>query len=167
MPFLVAIGNLPDESMSKISKVLSTNWGGSLLKISSKQSPNETISLLPSQGGLVQIDGDLAMMHPSGGTWLEALGAWKIPVILIVLSNPSGEVPGIAASYVALCKQLSVPLIGIVQIGEPWKAAERKLDGLPWCGCIPLDLLTNNSESSSIHKLENLVRRLKLQFKYI
>jgi len=166
-PFLIAIGDLPAESMSRISNALSLAWGWRLIEISFKQSPNETIGSLPPEGALVQFVGDVAMMHPSGGSWLESLGAWKIPVVLVVLSNSSGEVPGIASSYVALCKELSVPLIGIVQSGEPWISSERKLDGLPWCGFLPSDLLVENSSNESIFQLENLVERLKLQFKYI
>ena len=168
-PFLVFIGDLPEKSMEHISKLLSQKWGGGLSRISSEEAPNKTIPALASDSGLVEIFGDVAMMHSSGVSWMEALGAWKVPTILIVSIAKSSVIPGIAYSYVALCKQLSVPLVGIVQLGEPWLPYERRMDGLPWCGYIPNDLLQNKKSinPNDCEILGTLIDKLKIQYKYI
>ena len=36
----------------------------------------------------------------------------------------------------ALLKNWQVPLVGLVQWGEPWASAERRRDGLPWLGAL-------------------------------
>ena len=35
-----------------------------------------------------------------------------------------------------MSNSFKVPLLGIVQIGGQWTADQRRLDGLPWCGCL-------------------------------
>ena len=164
MPFLISIGDLPNDPMGKVSKTLSIHWGVELLRVSTNQSPNEIIGSLPKENILVEMIGDVAMLHSSGSTWMEALGAWKAPVILFVSPNSSGKIPGIAAAYVSLCKNLSVPLIGIVQLGGPWNQYERRLDSLPWCGLIPIDLSTKEENTISYDLTKDLVSKLKLKF---
>ena len=164
MPFLIAIGDLPNDSMGNISKKLSIHWGGELIRISTNQCPNEAISSLPSENVLVEMIGDVGMLHSSGGSWLEALGSWKIPVILFVSPNSSGKIPGIAASYVALCKYLSVPLVGIVQLGGAWNNYDRRLDALPWCGFLPTNLLKKEGTTQSNYYIKELVSKLKIKF---
>ena len=165
--FLVGIGNLPNKLMAKISKALSEKLNLNLKEISATQFPDETISSLIPLEVLVQFDGDIGMMHPSGCSWLEALGNWKVPVALMIEPSLSGEIPGLAASYVSLCKQLSVPLLGLIQVGEPWIYKNRKLDGLPWCGFLPSNGLTNEFEKIDYYLIEELVIKLKQQLTYI
>ena len=118
MLFLVGAGELPEAQMRAVTIALSRYWNNEFRKISCEQSPNEEISLLNQKDGLFQLEGDAASANHEGGCWLESLGTWKIPTILMVLSSSDGSVPGIASAYVALCKSLSVPLIGIVQLGR-------------------------------------------------
>ena len=87
----------------------------------------------------MQLSGDAAMLHLEGGSWLEALGAWRQPTVLMVAPLLSGDIPGVAPAYVALCKNFEVPLIGIVQLGGDWDNNKRRADGLPWCGLVPDD----------------------------
>jgi hypothetical protein len=72
--------------------------------------------------------------HPleAGGSWAEALGAWRQPTLLIIAGQqlPSGA----AAASVALLRQWRVPLLGVLQWGGSWNPAQRRQDGLPWLG---------------------------------
>ena len=149
MPFLVGTGELDDSVMTAASKSLSSFWGGELVSFSCKESPSDVISSLPVGDRLFQLKGDSAKFSSNEGSWMEALGAWRIPVILLTVTTDSGDVPGVASAYVALCHKVSIPLIGIVQLGGKWNSLERSLDGLPWCGVI-----SNDYEKSPVGNLE-------------
>ena len=72
--------------------------------------------------------------HPleEGGTWAEALGAWRQPTLLII---PWQQLPsGAAASTLALLRQWRVPILGVLQWGGAWSPEQRRRDGLPWLG---------------------------------
>ncbi|ABX09039.1 hypothetical protein [Prochlorococcus marinus] len=169
MPFLIEAGSIPDDSMNTGSLALARLWGGELISFSIEESPNEVICSLPSLDGLVRLRGDAAITNVSGGSWLEALAAWRIPVILVAMPLPSGHIPGAAYAYVALCKQLSVPLVGILQLEGPWKPQLRRLDGLPWCGHIPsdaikVDLNNNDARNNTLVELHNVIYNLKSRY---
>ena len=74
---------------------------------------------------------------PRGSSWLEALADWRMPTLLLALADADGEMPGHAAAHAALCRQLHVPLVGLVQLQGHWDAPARRRDGLPWCGWVP------------------------------
>ncbi len=135
-PFLVGVGQVSDDEMRSSSQSLSNVWGGSLIEFSCKESPINVFSSLPQEEGLARLLGDASIERPFGGCWLEALGAWRQPVILIVDSTSLEEVSGIASAYCALCKSFCIPLIGIIQLGGNWDPNKRSQDGLPWCGWI-------------------------------
>jgi len=166
MTFLIDGGFLPESVMTELSIVLSRFWGGGLVKCSSDQIPEEVIDNLNAENGLIQFSGDVAMAQQSGGSWLEALAAWRIPVVLIVKPLPSGQIPGIASAYVALCKELKVPLIGVLQFGGAWNCQQRMLDGLPWCGLFPsdafeLDQLGIDKKCNYLSEIQEIVSKLK------
>ena len=168
MPFIVGVGEPPEEPISIGSISLSSFLGKDLKKISCQESPNYKISLLNKNEGLFQLIGDAAFVNDEGDSWLEALGAWKIPTILMVLSNSDGTVPGIASAYVAFCKYLSVPLIGTIQLGGDWDQKRRSLDGLPWCGRISIqNPLTNRIDSCDnpfeVMQIEDVVAKIRRQ----
>ena len=94
------------------------------------------------------------MHKPDCGSWLEALGAFRQPIILKVISTPSGEVPGHAAAYTSLCKYLGVPLLGLIQIGGNWDDINRRLDGLPWLGYLSADSQVESSNLEEDIKFE-------------
>ena len=139
IPFLVGAGPLPDGRMRFGCLLLARAWGGELSHHLCSENPHQVLGLLPTEGGMVRLSGDAAMLHPYGGSWLEALGAWRQPTILMVAPLPSGEIPGVAPAYVALCAVLDVPLIGVLQLGGPWNLSLRRSDGLPWFGLLPDD----------------------------
>ncbi len=159
MPFLIGAGQLPDPQMSCCSNALSKVWGGSLLKYSASEDPKKILGSLPTQKGLVQLFGDAAKTQISGINWLEALGSWRRPTILV--ANPSSEgLSGSALAYWALCRELSVPLVGLVQYGGEWDPEIRRLDGLPWCGWIPEDKSISNNLNYNQLLIEMVVLRL-------
>ena len=138
-PFLVGAGCISDLEMRSGSKALSKLWGGQLIEHSCLADPTKVLGSLPEEGGLVQRLGDAAMHNSQGLSWMEALGAWRRPIILMVVPTSSGNMPGTASAYSALCKSLKVPLVGIVQLGGDWDSLNRRLDGLSWCGWLPRD----------------------------
>tara|TARA_Y100001968_G_scaffold161721_1_gene147910 strand:+ start:6377 stop:6907 length:531 start_codon:yes stop_codon:yes gene_type:complete len=175
MPFIVGVGDISNEEISIGSLALSRFWAGSFRKLSCNESPDEVISSLSKdvvEGGLFQLIGDASFVKADGCSWLEALGAWKIPTILMVLSRSDGQVPGTSSAYVALCKYLSIPLIGIVQLGGDWDSKRRSLDGLPWCGNIPIkkirDVEINSMEyASDLIEIEEVALNIKRKMKSI
>ena len=65
--------------------------------------------------------------------WAEAVAAWRLPTLLLI---PAGErLRAEAALHYALLKQQQVPVLGLLQVGEPWHPADRQGDALPWLGC--------------------------------
>jgi hypothetical protein len=68
--------------------------------------------------------------------WCQVLADFQQPTLLMVSPTSCGAPGGEAAAYTALLRQCGVPLLGLVQNGGPWRAEERRCDGLPWCGCL-------------------------------
>ena len=160
MPFLVGAGHLTDSEMTAGSTALKGFWGDNLIKYTSSDPPNEVLKSYVKENRLFQLTGDPASFKSKDGSWLECLGAWKVPVILFVRPTATGEIPGVAHAYVSLCKDLSVHLIGIVQLGGEWDKEFRSIDGLPWCGRLPIDRnQDSNYYNETLMVVENLIRR--------
>lgn len=68
------------------------------------------------------------------GCWADALAAWRQPVLLLLPA--SAAIAGLPRAYRALLELAGVPLLGLVQLGEPWCPQQRRSDGLPWLGCL-------------------------------
>jgi hypothetical protein len=86
-------------------------------------------------GALAMLPVDPGLWLPGQGTWAEALGAWRQPVLAALPADDLNS--GTAAALVALLRQEGVPMVGLLQLGGPWEAAIRREDGLPWLGCWP------------------------------
>ncbi len=161
MAFLVGTGELPRLKMQDASIFISKYWGGPLGHSSCEDSPSKSLRDIAKSKGLILLHGDAGKLHPEGLSWLEALGAWKEPVILLAIPSPNGDIPGTAASYCALTRYFSVPLLGIVQIGGVWDIKQRKIDGLPWCGCIKPE----DSEDHYLNNGEGIVYSLRTRLR--
>ncbi len=147
LPFLIGAGPLEELKMEVGSQQLARAWGKRLIPHWCGENPDLVLADLPAAQALVQLNGDAAMAG-SCGSWLEALAAWRQPVILLVSPLPSGGIPGIAAAYAALCQTISVPLIGLVQLGGLWDQTQRRADGLAWCGWVQADHDSQGSTES-------------------
>tara|TARA_Y100001968_G_C19253183_1_gene665494 strand:+ start:246 stop:788 length:543 start_codon:yes stop_codon:yes gene_type:complete len=154
MPFIVGTGCLPELEMHSAAIALSSCWGGKFLEYSVKEDPSEIFKFLPKDFGLVKILGDAGMRHPQGISWLEALGAWKKPTVLLTSALSNGQLTSAASAYYALCNSLSVPILGVIQLGGDWDPYQRKLDGLPWSGFISNKSLIEY-ESNDLHFIDN------------
>jgi hypothetical protein len=96
--------------------------------------PHGQLDQLQAQEGgwLASLPLDPGQSLPDGGTWAEALGAWRQPTLLTIRWQQLAS--GAAASTVALLRQWRVPVVGVLQWGGAWDAEGRRRDGLPWLG---------------------------------
>ena len=144
MTLIISDSNSKDELFNLGALAIARILDSTLFEFSFDQDPHALIADLERKKTLAQLSGDAAMMHPSGTSWLEAASSWKHPLILLTSPSIDGDIPGSTAALVCLCKSFSIPVIGIMQLGGDWDIRQRKLDGLPWCGCIPNELLDKN-----------------------
>ena len=166
-PLLAGCGFLPNSQIIDCCSSLAKYWGGDNLQYSADQCPQNLLSSIPKGKGLIKLIGDPAQTLPKGESWLSSLGSWKHPTILIAgASLATGDVFGNASAYEALCRDLSVPLVGLLHYGGQWNPVLRKLDGLPWCGWIPDKTNYSAQNEENFHSVEEVViilqRRLYL-----
>ena len=135
-PVLVSAGPLPELTMGAVAEGLARVCNVPLVCHGIGEPPQMVLSRAAEAPQLMRISGDPGRLNPEGGSWLEALADWHRPVLLLVGADPDGGVPGAAAAYTALCRQLGVSLIGLVQVQGSWNATQRKRDGLPWLSWI-------------------------------
>ena len=106
--------------------------------------------------GLVPLPQDPGLLLAQGGTWAAALGAWRQPCLLLLEADQLST--GVVVSTVALLQQQAVPLLGLIQWGEPWQPELRRCDGLPWLGA-----LTPGGEPEGVDLRAALALRLAAQ----
>ena len=157
---LVGTGPLPDLRMHQLASALSLETGRPLISHGIGESPDAVLSSCAECTGLLRLNGDAARLHPNGGSWLSALADWRLPVLLLTPGDPDGGVSGAAAAWVALCRELGVPLLGVVQLRGPWQTQARRRDGLPWCGWIPEP--NNPQHQDGVTALAGLIKRGQL-----
>lgn len=102
--------------------------------ISDPRAPHGQLSQLQAsaEGWLASLPLDPGQSLEDGGTWAEALGAWRQPTLLIIRGQQLQS--GAAAATIALLQQWRVPVLGVLQWGGSWSAEGRRRDGLPWLG---------------------------------
>ena len=172
MPFILAIGDIPKPFEDTGSLAIKRFFNSKLLRISCEEHPNNFLSEFENRNEIVQLIGDAAISNSLGGSWLESLGDWQKPVILLASPASSGHIPGTVSAHVSLCKRYSVPLVGIIQLGGEWDSRKRSVDCLPWCGFIPSELLKKdfNWESASLDEvflLEDIYMNLRKTISYL
>ena len=134
---MVGAGPLPEQVMQRFCRSFADRQRSALLIAGIHDDPDAVLTDRTSQEALLCLNGDAGRLLPRGSSWLEALADWRLPTLLLASVDPDGGMPGSAAAHVALCRQLGVPLIGLVQLQGPWDTTARRRDGLPWCGRIP------------------------------
>ena len=139
---LVGAGPLPELSMREGAQHLVDRFSAELVPFACASEPHSGLEALASRQRdrshptLLCLSGDAAMAQGSSGSWLDALGAWRCPVLLLAEPNAAGLIPGIAPAFVALSHSLNIPLVGLAQLGGSWDLVARRMDGLPWCGLL-------------------------------
>jgi len=132
---LVAPGGVRAAEGQRLADLL----GLRLLACSAEQraDPNAALAGLAQEpsGWLLPLAVDPAAALERPGCWSEALGAWRQPVVVQLPAALAAAGP--ARAYVALLNADAVPLVGVLQRGEPWQPERRRMDALPWLGCLP------------------------------
>lgn len=107
-----------------------------LLEVEDPAAPGRSLKRLCRQEGgwMAALPLDMGAPLPPGGSWAEALGAWRQPVAVAI--PPVQLASGLPAAATALLRSWRVPLLGLVQTAGPWRPADRRRDGLPWLGCV-------------------------------
>ena len=151
--FVIGTSDLSDHSLRLGSRALADALGITLIQHFSYEEPLKVLRNLGEEKALVCLSGDVAMSMVGGGSWLETLGSWRIPTVLMVEPLFSGHISGSAAAYASLSASLGVPLLGLVQLGDPWEEEIRRLDGLPWSGYIPGSVLNDVEVVSDLNRI--------------
>jgi len=129
-------------------------WDDRWQHLGQGEDPNSALQQLQPPGGepalgprpaLLGLPLDPGLPLAGGGHWAEALGAWRQPALLVFSTDQLQT--GVPAAMTALLKNWQVPLVGLVQWGEPWASAERRRDGLPWLGALQADQSSSGQAS--------------------
>ena len=134
---IVGAGPLPERLMRQTCEELATRCALPLLSHGVGEPAEPLLNEWRNQNGLIRLSGDAARRQRQACSWLEALSDWKQPVLLLTAAEADGGIPGSAAAYTALCRELNIDLIGLIQLQSDWDDASRRQDGLPWFGWIP------------------------------
>ena len=137
-----------------LALALQGSWDDRWKHLGQGDDPNSALQQLQPPGGepalwprpaLLGLPLDPGLPLAGGGHWAEALGAWRQPALLVFSTDQLES--GLPAAMTALLKNWQVPLVGLVQWGEPWASAERRRDGLPWLGALQADQSSSGQAS--------------------
>ncbi len=165
---LVGAGPLPESSMREGSQQLADHCSAELVVLACGLEPQSSLQAVASRQRertcptLLCLSGDAAMAQGSSGSWLDALAAWRCPVLLLAQPNAAGLIPGMAPASVALCHSLDIPLIGLAQLGGSWDQAARRMDGLPWCGLLDSPADGGDASDALVCSIQQRWKRMSL-----
>ena len=171
-PFLITSDNLSLSEIKQGSLALSDIWEGGIEEVSCEISPSEILNNSTEGNALILLKGDFAQNYSGKGSWIEALADWHLPVVILINSLASGNTPGSAFAYSALCRQLSISLVGFLQVGGVWDVRKKIQDNLPWCGWLPskpdeIIEITNNVNTNYLIDIEDVAFNLRRKLLYI
>lgn len=139
---VVGAGALPELAMSAACRSVAAGLDAAVVEQGCGLAPHpllEGLTTGSSERGrvtLLRVSGDVAVDESGQGSWLEALAAWRVPVLMLAQPRPDGRFGGIVPAFVALSRELNLSVLGLAQLGGDWDPAARRSDGLPWCGCL-------------------------------
>ena len=138
---VVGAGALPELPMSAACHDLASALDAVLVQEGCGQPPHPLLQTLTNscasdQVTLLRLSGDAAVDESGQGSWLDALAAWRCPVLMLAEPRSDGRFAGIVPASVALARELKLSLVGLAQLGGTWSPELRRTDGLPWCGCL-------------------------------
>ncbi|MEI7666797.1 MAG: hypothetical protein WCI65_12195, partial [Synechococcaceae cyanobacterium ELA263] len=135
LPGSVVVAGLPP--LQTVAQRLSTLLALSTHHLSPLLDPNAALSALQAAadgetaaagkaeaaaprrpGGLAALEIDPGLALPGGGRWVEALGAWRQPCVLVIGADQLAC--GWPAAGTALLQRWRVPLLGVLQWGGAW-----------------------------------------------
>jgi hypothetical protein len=97
--------------------------------------------------GLAPLPRDPGLPLADGRHWAAALGAWRQPALVVLAAEQLHT--GLPAALTALLAQWQVPCLGLVQWGGSWEAQQRRLEGLPWLGCLAASKKADAAEDAA------------------
>ena len=138
---VVGAGALPELPMSAACHDLASALDAVLVQEGCGQPPHPLLQTLTNSSAsdqvtLLRLSGDAAVDESGQGSWLDALAAWRCPVLMLAEPRSDGRFAGIVPASVALARELNISLVGLAQLGGNWLPELRRMDGLPWCGCL-------------------------------
>ena len=139
---VIGAGALPELQMAAASRSLASEFRAVYLEEGCERSPNPLLSKISAEISdsdaltLLRLSGDVGVDESGEGSWIEALAAWRVPVLMLAQPRTDGRFGGIVPASVAFARALNLSLLGLVQLGGEWDAPARRTDGLPWCGCL-------------------------------
>jgi hypothetical protein len=126
------------EGLAAVAGLLAAAEGASLRQLAGAKDPDASLAALSAEDTgpwLAALPLDPGLPLARGGSWAEALGAWRQPCLLVLRGEQMAT--GLPAAGAALLAQWRVPLAGLVQVGGDWQPLKRRRDGLAWLGWLP------------------------------
>ena len=126
------------EGLEAVAARLAAAEGASLRPLAGAMDPDASLAALSAEDTgpwLAALPLDPGLPLARGGSWAEALGAWRQPCLLVLRGEQMAT--GLPAAGAALLAQWRVPLAGLVQLGGDWQPLQRRRDGLAWLGWLP------------------------------
>jgi len=135
---LPGLGGLPD--LAQAASGLAALLDLPIRDLSPPEDPERALTALNARAGatggwLVALPLDMGRPLTVGGSWVDRLGAWAQPCLLVITAAQLTS--GLPQAATALLRHWQVPLVGLVQQGGRWDREERRGDGLPWLGLLP------------------------------
>jgi hypothetical protein len=137
---LVGLGRQRElEALAAVAARLAAAEGVALRELADASDPDGALAAPTSEAAtgpwLAALPVDPGLPLERGGSWAEALGAWRQPCLLVVRGEQLDT--GLPAAGAALLERWRVPLAGLLQVGGDWEPGARRRDGLPWLGWLP------------------------------
>jgi hypothetical protein len=134
---LVAVGigsGATPEALEPAVRRLAGALGLPVVPVADPLAPDPSLTALrqAAAGWLAPLPVDPGLCLPAGGSWAEALGAWRQACLLVIGADQVAT--GLPAAGTALLRQWQVPLLGVLQAGGAWEPQRRRREGLPWLG---------------------------------
>lgn len=126
------------EGLAAVAARLAAAEGVALRELAGTGDPDAALATLTAGAAgpwLAALPLDPGLLLERGGSWAEALGAWRQPCLLVVRGEQLDT--GLPAAGAALLERWRVPLAGLVQVGGDWQPELRRRDGLSWLGWLP------------------------------
>lgn len=130
-----------EDLLASTAPVLAASLALPLRSLANPEAPDQSLAALHAApadtgpGWLAPLPLDPGLPLPAACCWAEVLGSWRQPCLLLLRADELDT--GRPAATAALLRQWRVPLLGLVQSGEPWTPQARRADGLPWLGWMP------------------------------